>query len=699
MNFTVYRQSSKERPDGTIIYKGEDARPYVGDNFMFVADGLGGAAAIRHQNFNKDMFNNELLPKVLFNDMEEYDLDFLQKNPEYLSYVQNSFFEFTSIKDCYFDNIYNIKKSGYFGSRIVSAVVLHEMLFDKFRKERKWQVEDGFLFDKYNEATDKNLFLSNLGLELKNVIKTQLKQIANNSNLYYETSYVGLGLLGTTLCATLFYEREDCVEAIYFVAGDSRPYVWNVDGLFQVANDQEGEDGGMTNYIKANEDGDFYIDCKYHKFTKPCILFNASDGCFDSKYFISQLAFEKLLLETIVSNSSIYDVQNSLTETFLEYGKHDDSSTISCKIFGYDDYSKLKVDAEKRLQTIKSEYFNVMQTLLEQDYSMKVDEMEYNCPENVKLLKENVMQLNVVKDYCKTFICVEDNVEYTEKVKKVEEKTEKEKAKLTLVYDALKEVITNNSLLFLGVYNKSLCKEKELTFAQEYKKKSCSLVDEFNLEVQKNLDKIKSSFEYFTQQLKEVGELGLADITNLENIDIKSLSCGKDSFDKVYDFLRDIKFSKNDILKKLSKLRTDYERKNKETVKELNTNFDDVVNYVIENSTLFLTIDLFEKDKILFDENIKTYREITANISRIKMEEENKIFDELYPSFWERNYKTIMQDVIDKKIVGIGESILNSIAEFINVYVKTKKENEIMAEQQKALFNKYDDNYYKLIRG
>ena len=32
MELTVYRQSSKTRPDGTIVYKGEDARPYVDEH-------------------------------------------------------------------------------------------------------------------------------------------------------------------------------------------------------------------------------------------------------------------------------------------------------------------------------------------------------------------------------------------------------------------------------------------------------------------------------------------------------------------------------------------------------------------------------------------------------------------------------------------------------------------------------------------
>ena len=63
---TVYRQSSKKRPDGTIVYKGEDARPYVDGQIIFVADGLGGAAAIRHQKIVPELFDSEKLMDALF---------------------------------------------------------------------------------------------------------------------------------------------------------------------------------------------------------------------------------------------------------------------------------------------------------------------------------------------------------------------------------------------------------------------------------------------------------------------------------------------------------------------------------------------------------------------------------------------------------------------------------------------------------
>ena len=66
MELTVYRQSSKQRPDGTIVYKGEDALPYVDDTFFVVADGLGGAASIRHQKINPALFEKDKIMDTLF---------------------------------------------------------------------------------------------------------------------------------------------------------------------------------------------------------------------------------------------------------------------------------------------------------------------------------------------------------------------------------------------------------------------------------------------------------------------------------------------------------------------------------------------------------------------------------------------------------------------------------------------------------
>ena len=121
MKLTVYRQASTERADGTIVYKGEDARPYVGEGMFFVADGLGGASAIRHQKFKPELFETEgdkfadVLFKGIFNGYKD--------DEEFMDYLRLSFSEFHALKGNY-TNVNNIKKSGYFASRIVGAILL-----------------------------------------------------------------------------------------------------------------------------------------------------------------------------------------------------------------------------------------------------------------------------------------------------------------------------------------------------------------------------------------------------------------------------------------------------------------------------------------------------------------------------------------------------------------------------------------------
>ena len=349
MKLTVYSQASKTRDDGTIVYKGEDARPYIDDNIFFVADGLGGAAAIRHKSIVPELFEPETLLDALFKGVyEDYS------DEKFVKYVTDSFFELFAVKDCYTQNIYNIKRGGYFGSRIVTAIVLHEIIYDE-------KVAPAKLFEQYdalNSDKEKEDFLNKLGDYFAQKIKEDIQKIAKNANLFYESNITGLALLGTTLCATIYRETEDGVEAIYLTAGDSRPYVWTEEeGFGQIIEDQEGKDGGMTNYIKANEDATFDIRCNYMQFKKPCVLFNASDGCFDSKYFDqSQMAFEKLILEKAAESNNTDEMGKALEETFLTYGTHDDSSTIAMKFFGYDSFEAFKESAAKRLNSINENY-------------------------------------------------------------------------------------------------------------------------------------------------------------------------------------------------------------------------------------------------------------------------------------------------------------------------------------------------------
>ena len=392
MKLTVYRQATKKRPDGTIVYKGEDAYPYIDDQMFLVADGMGGSAAIYHQKIVPDIFDSDKLMDTLFSGVyQDYS------NKVFEDYVKTSFFELFAVRDCYKDNIYNVKKSGYFASRIVSAIILHEMLYSE-----EHSVEKIFTTLSACENEDsKTAYLSVLGSDFKELIQTKIKQIAKNANLIYESSFSGLALLGTTLCATIYLEHENCVEAIYLTAGDSRPYVWSEkNGLCQILEDQEGKDGGMTNYIKANDNADFDIKCDYFSFEKPCVLFNASDGCFDSGKFISQLAFEKTILEGAISSDSTEKMSEYLTSFFLDYGRHDDSSTIAMKMFGYETYEAFSTACRNRMSFLQAEYFDKMEDLLDADYISEYEEYERTFPSRLATLKKKFSSEQGVIDYC-----------------------------------------------------------------------------------------------------------------------------------------------------------------------------------------------------------------------------------------------------------------------------------------------------------
>ena len=397
MNLTVYRQAYKVRPDGHTVYKGEDALPYVDDNLLIVADGLGGASAIRHQSFNRDMFDEEKLFDVLFNGVFEETVD-----PLITEYVKKAFKEFLDIKDCYFDNINNVKKSGYFASRIVATIFLY------LAKRLLLNPEENGLTVLFGESSDqatKTETLQKLGNEFTSSIQSMLEKVSANSNLIYESSFTGLALLGTTLCATIAEESEEYVHAVYFTSGDSRPYLWDAEGLKQVSADQERADGGMTNYIKAN--GEFSVKCEYKRFKKPCVLFNASDGVFDSKYFkVSQLSFEKLLLDTIIASSTLVDVGKTLETVFEDYGTHDDSSTIALKTYGYADMPELKAAADKRIKEIEDLYLSVMPDLLDRDYAAEISEFENAKASYGKTLANALYQNEKVAEYCKKlYLC------------------------------------------------------------------------------------------------------------------------------------------------------------------------------------------------------------------------------------------------------------------------------------------------------
>lgn len=386
MQITVSRQSQKIRPDGTVVYKGEDARPYADGHILLVADGLGGAAAIRHRSFVPALFDPEAVYDALFGGLYDASCERLT------DYVKESFYELRAVRDCYHGNVNNMKKSGYFASRIVSSIVLYALFTDPIL-----QPDPLFAVIRSTSGTARDAYLTSLGTSFAERIGEALRYAANRANLVYESSYAGLALLGTTLCTAVCREEGGILEVLLLTAGDSRPYVWTeAGGLCQLLPDEEGTDGGMTNYIRANDGANFSIRCHYMTFQTPCILFCASDGCFDSGSFLSPLAFETLLMDALSLSETPQAAETYLTDAFASCGRHDDSSTIAMGLYGWQDFDAVRQSVRRRIDALDQTYFSAMPDLLTAEYRSADTEAFAQCP---AFLRKQALQHTLFETY------------------------------------------------------------------------------------------------------------------------------------------------------------------------------------------------------------------------------------------------------------------------------------------------------------
>ncbi len=697
MELTVYRQSSKQRPDGTIVYKGEDARPYVDDNIFFVADGLGGAAAIRHQQINPDMFDKDKLMDTLFKGVyEDYS------DERFVKYVTDSFFELFAVKECYTENINNIKKSGYFASRIVTAIVLHEMIYDQKRLNPKK------LFDYYNSCESqeaREAFLKKLGDYFAEKIKDDIRKIAKNANLIYESSYTGLALLGSTLCATIYYETEDCVETLYLTAGDSRPYVWTeTEGLRQIIEDEEGKDGGMTNYIKANDDATFGIRCNYYKFSKPCILFNASDGCFDSGYFLSQMAFEKLILEKGLESEDTQKMGESIQETFLTYGKHDDSSTIAMKFFGFDSFKAFQDSASRRLEELNSEYLTKMSDLLDRDYISEYEETASKLPARLSGLKTKFEGETAVRDFCVEQIQNGKYPTYTLKLKEVDDRITEAKQQKIRLAKCVEDIVARNYFRFLP-----LQKHKESWGEKRAVSKINSIDDRHKKQSEdfvSLLESYKKDFEDSTERLRfvigRIFEIGVpTDYSDYDDICINVVEKCEQSMDSLFEFFYSVKKKKQGAISKLTQLRSEYIAQNLKHASGNEENLHRIRDMVISGE-----IDLeIAHTRILQDDfeelkqELAKIKDIDQLIESLEKDEKKKVFQECRDLYWNEKYVSIIEAIVDDSSVAISDGLRNEAKAIIEEMKSQTDEIKNKSELQSSLFAKYDEVYGQLMGG
>ena len=147
--------------------------------------------------------------------------------------------------------------------------------------------------------------------------------------------------------------------ADFFWCGDSRCYILTEMGLQQISSDDLPvkdafrnlkEDAAMLNVISAS--GKYEIHNRKLKISLPCIFFSATDGCFG--YLKSPMAFERLLLKTLVQSKSIAEWKELLFQSWRKISG--DDFTICMLGAGFGSFGSLRGFFVQRLQYLERNF-------------------------------------------------------------------------------------------------------------------------------------------------------------------------------------------------------------------------------------------------------------------------------------------------------------------------------------------------------
>ncbi len=319
------------------VLKNEDAIPYIGQNLLVVADGLGGSGSALHY-----------IDKDKFYDMEDgfYHSAFADFKLEHIKelklYLNQSLEEMIDEKN---------DTSALWASRIVSARYIYALNYLK-----EYQRVDN----------------ANTREELVKFIQKGLTKTKNQFQLS-NGKYKNQLLLPTTLASIRYMtiNNKIIVEALW--AGDSRCYAFTKDGLFQLSMDDEDVSGAITNlFYEGNNDTK--LNYKKYELTQPCILFVVSDGFFDPFEPYENLGLEHLLFDCINKSTTIDEFKTNLELKLNQI--HADDASIAFTAIGFKDFSTMK----NHLQNRSKEIFKMQKDYLKyQDflYMQQQSDSEY----------------------------------------------------------------------------------------------------------------------------------------------------------------------------------------------------------------------------------------------------------------------------------------------------------------------------------
>ena len=295
------------------ILGNEDAEPYLDDNLIAVADGLGGSGAFKI-SLDDSLYKNNQIFEYLYEIVIQHKLG--KESDLFKNYLNEWFQNLASLP---------YKTSALWGSRIVIASFVYAIKncsdFSDLRDSKTRQKLSQFISDNLKKT-----------VEYFKIDSPKMK---------------GLSLLPTTLASIMYKDSsKDSIEVDVLWVGDSRCYVLSKDGLKQLTIDDE-ENRKITNIFELS-DKQAVINHQAYSLPQPCILLAVSDGAFDPFYPIDNFKFEALLLKYINSCNSPKELSDTLKNFYDNNGNKPDDTTMCFVPIGFETYDDIKKGLEQR---------------------------------------------------------------------------------------------------------------------------------------------------------------------------------------------------------------------------------------------------------------------------------------------------------------------------------------------------------------
>ncbi len=410
MNMLLHHQKRRNFIDGSFVNIGEDGCPYADNELLIVADGLGGRGGYPHTKINPAILN----PELFYNNFIAPVVG--MADPNYAMVVTNSFHELFELGPKYFSGTATMRTSGYFASRLVTAIVLHALKFNPdFRRD--------VIFDNIRrmEGEQQKQYIDSVRNRLAAIIQVQLTEIANRMGLELESKTKGSYLLPTTLTVALINETADGLDVLYLWAGDSRGYLWNTEGLAQITDDHE-RDETMTNLITLTKP--FQLEARLFKTSKPAILFNATDGCYKCPCFASAFDLEYVYLQAINTSISFEETASNLDKQFTVIGTHDDSNTMALTSFGDESFESIKASVAQRLAYLQEHIIKELPGILERDYEDELNQIDEQMEGGIFAVKDALIEIEPIVEFVKQSMVDEGYAPYNQELILLQKKLE-----------------------------------------------------------------------------------------------------------------------------------------------------------------------------------------------------------------------------------------------------------------------------------